>query len=118
MRGSSHPATLKGRAWISAETYQLVRLETDLVRPMPEIRLRAEHAAIEYGSVNFREGNAKLWLPLSAEVHFEWMGQRIHRRHSFDNYMLFSIEEKERIGSPKNVAPANSPEPNSKESRP
>lgn len=118
MRGSSHPAALKGRAWISAETYQLVRLETDLVRPMPEIRLRAEHAAIEYGSVNFREGNAKLWLPLSAEVHFEWMGQRIHRRHSFDNYMLFSIEEKERIGSPKNVAPANSPEPNSKESRP
>ena len=118
MRGSSHPAALKGRAWISAESYQVVRLETDLVRPMPEIRLRAEHAAIEYGSVNFREGNAKLWLPLSAEVHFEWMGQRIHRRHSFDNYMLFSIEEKERIGSPKNVAPVNSPEPNSKDSRP
>lgn len=118
MRGSSHPAALKGRAWIAAESYQVVRLETDLVRPMPEIRLRAEHAAIEYGSVNFSEGNVKLWLPLSAEVHFEWLGQRIHRRHSFDNYMLFSIEEKERIGSPKNVAPMNSPERNSKDSRP
>ena len=113
MRGSSHPAALKGRAWISAESYQIVRLETDLVRPMPEIRLRAEHTAIEYGSVTFREGNAKLWLPLSAEVHFEWMGQRIHRRHSFDNYMLFSIEERERIGSPTNVGPVNSPERNS-----
>ena len=117
MRGSSHPAALKGRAWISAETYQIVRLETDLVRPMPEIRLLAEHTAIEYGSVSFREGNAKLWLPISAEVHFEWMGQRIHRRHSFDKYMLFSIEEKERIGSPKNVGPVNSRERNSKDSR-
>ena len=118
MRGPSHPSALKGRAWISAESYQIVRLETDLVRPMPEIRLLAEHTAIEYGSVNFREGNVKLWLPLSAEVHFEWMGQRIHRRHSFDNYMLFSIEEREHIGSPKNADKANSPERSTKDSRP
>jgi tetratricopeptide (TPR) repeat protein len=118
MRGSSHPAALKGRAWISAESYQIVRLETDLVRPMPGIRLLAEHTAIEYGSVNFREGNVKLWLPVSAEVHFEWMGQRIHRRHSFDNYMLFWIEERERIGSPKNVDTVNSPGRNTKDSRP
>jgi tetratricopeptide (TPR) repeat protein len=119
MRGSPYPSALKGRAWISAENYQIVRLETDLVRAMPEIRLVAEHTAIEYGSVNFRENNVNLWLPLSAEVHFEWMGQRIHRRHAFDNYMLFSIEEQQRIGSPKNAdAVKDSPQENSKDPRP
>jgi tetratricopeptide (TPR) repeat protein len=107
-RGLSHPVGLRGRAWILAENYQIVRLETDLVHPVPEIRLIAEHLAIEYGSVNFREGGVNLWLPQSVEVHFDWMGQRIHRRHSFDNYMLFTVDEKERIGSPNGAkAPTN-----------
>jgi tetratricopeptide (TPR) repeat protein len=106
-RSSSHPVALRGRAWISSENYHIVRLETDLVRPVPEIQLVAEHAAIEYGAVNFR-GNVNLWLPRSAEVHFDWRGQRVHRRHSFDNYLLFSVDENERIGKPKGAnAPTN-----------
>jgi len=92
---------LRGRAWIAADTNQIVRLETDLVAPIPEIRLNAEHIAVEYVAVNFRKENVDLWLPRSAEVHFDWRGQRVHRRHSFDNYLLFSIDENERIGAPK-----------------
>ena len=108
MRGS-YPAALRGRAWILAENFQIARLETDLVSPAPEIKLVAEHTAIEYGSVYFREGNVNLWLPQTAEVHFEWQGQRIHRRHSFENYMLFAVDDKQRIGSPKGAAkPASS----------
>jgi tetratricopeptide (TPR) repeat protein len=99
-RGSSHAVALRGRAWISSENYHVVRLETDLVRPVPEVQLVAEHAAIEYGAVSFR-GNVNLWLPRSAEVHFDWRGQRVHRRHSFDNYLLFAVDENERIGKPK-----------------
>jgi tetratricopeptide (TPR) repeat protein len=99
--GAVHPAALRGRAWIAADTNQIVRLETDLVAPIPEIRLNAEHIAVEYGAVNFRKENIDLWLPRSAEVHFDWRGQRVHRRHSFDHYLLFSIDENERIGSPK-----------------
>lgn len=105
MGGSSHPAALKGRAWISAESYQIVRLETDLVASMPEIHLVAEHAAIEYASVKFPQRGEELWLPRSAEVHFDWMGQRIHRTHLFDNYMLFAVDEQQRINSPKGSHP-------------
>jgi tetratricopeptide (TPR) repeat protein len=99
-RNPSHAVALRGRAWISSDDYHIVRLETDLVRPVPEIQLVAEHAAIEYGAVRF-QGNVNLWLPRSAEVHFDWRGQRVHRRHSFDNYLLFSVDENERIGKPK-----------------
>jgi tetratricopeptide (TPR) repeat protein len=111
-RGSSYPAALRGRAWISSDTYQIVRLETDLVRPVPEIRLVAEHAAVEYGVVTFREQNLDLWLPHSAEVYFDWHGQRVHRRHSFDNYMLFSVDEQQRIGTPKGAKPPATAENN------
>jgi tetratricopeptide (TPR) repeat protein len=99
--GPSFPVALKGRAWISADTYQIVRLETDLVAPVPQIRLAADHTEIEYGPVKFKDGNVNMWLPQSAEVFYDWKGQRIHRRHSFSNYLLFGVEEKQKISAPK-----------------
>lgn len=108
MRATSHAAALKGRAWISAENYQIVRLETELAHPLPEIRLVSEHTAIEFGAVSFRAGKVNLWLPRNAEVYSDWKGVRIHRRHSFDNYLLFDVDESQRIGSPKGQnAPIN-----------
>jgi tetratricopeptide (TPR) repeat protein len=111
MRATSHAAALKGRAWISAENYQIVRLETELVHPLPEIRLVSEHTAIEFGAVSFRDGKVNLWLPRNAEVYSDWKGVRIHRRHSFDNYLLFDVDENERIGSPKGQNAPAIPEP-------
>ena len=107
--GPSYPVALKGRAWISADNYQIARLETDLVAPMPQIRLVADHTAIEYGPVKFSKGNVKMWLPQSAEVYYDWKGRRIHRRHSFSNYLLFGVEDKQKITVPKvDEAPADS----------
>jgi hypothetical protein len=100
IHGASYSVGLKGRAWISADSYRILRMETDLVAPVPQIHLLAEHTAIEYGPVKFREGDVNLWLPLSAEVYFAWRGQQVHRRHSFDHYMLFTVEDKQRINTP------------------
>ncbi|HTZ47686.1 MAG TPA: tetratricopeptide repeat protein [Verrucomicrobiae bacterium] len=107
MFGPLNPAALRGRAWISVENDQIVRLETDLVAPMPQVKMVAEHTVIEYGAVNFQKENVNLWLPHSAEVYFDWQGQRVHRRHNFDNYMLFSVDEQERIGKPTSAEPAD-----------
>jgi hypothetical protein len=101
LNGSSYPVALKGRAWIAADSYQIVRMETDLVKSMPEIRLVAEHTAIEYGPVRFSERNVNMWLPQSADVYFDWRGRRIHRRHSFSKYLLFSVDDKQTISAPK-----------------
>lgn len=99
--GPSYPVALKGRAWISADNYQIVRLETDLVAPVPQIRLVADHSDIEYGPVRFNKSDVKMWLPQSAEVYYDWKGRRTHRRHSFSNYMLFGVEDRQKISTPK-----------------
>ena len=99
--GPSYPVALRGRAWIAADSYQIVRMETDLVAKLPEIKLMADHTLVEYGPVRFKNRNVEMWLPQSAEVYFDWRGQRVHRRHSFDNYMLFSVDEKQKIAEPK-----------------
>jgi tetratricopeptide (TPR) repeat protein len=98
--GPSYAVALKGRAWIAADSYQIVRLETDLVAPIPEIHLQADHAIIEYAPVHFKDGNVDMWLPQSAEVYFDFRGRRMHRRHSFGDYLLFSVGEKQRISTP------------------
>jgi len=100
LEGPSYPVALKGRAWIAADSYQIVRLETELMVPLPEIRLVAEHTAIEYGPVQFR-GGRNMWLPQTAEIHYNWKGRRTHRRHSFSNYLLFSVDDKQHISAPK-----------------
>lgn len=99
--GPSYPVALKGRVWIAADTYQIVRLESDIVAPIPEIRLRADHAEIEYGPVQFQGGKINMWLPQSADIYYDWRGRRIHRRHSFSNYMLFGVDSKQKISTPK-----------------
>jgi tetratricopeptide (TPR) repeat protein len=101
------PVSLRGRAWIAADTYQVVRLETDLVAPIPQIRLKAEHISIDYAPVKFRKGNEELWLPQNAELFFDVGGRRIHRRHHFDDYRLFSVDEKQDISAPPSEADLN-----------
>lgn len=99
--GPSYLVALRGRAWIAADSYQIVRMETDLINTLPEIRLFADRTAVEYGPVCFKSRNVEMWLPKSAEVYSDWRGKRMHRRHSFSNYILFSVEEKQTISEPK-----------------
>ena len=99
--GQSFAVALKGRAWIAADSFQVVRLETDLVKPYPEIRLVAEHTLVEYAPVRFHSKEVQLWLPRSAEVYFDWLGRRVHRRLSYSDYVLFSVDDKQLIKAPK-----------------
>jgi len=100
-QGQGYPVALKGRGWIAADNYQIVRLETNMVAPMPEIKLAAEHVNIEYAPVRFRQGALEMWLPASVEVYSDWRGRRVRRQHRFSNYLLFSVDDKQRISAPK-----------------
>ena len=95
-----YPVKLKGRAWITADKFQIVRIESEMVRPMPEIRLLSEHQLVEYGPIRFDKKNMSLWLPKSAEIYFDFRQHRYYRRHSFDHYMLFSVDSDEKRKEP------------------
>ncbi len=70
-------------------------------RPYPQIRPISEHTVIEFGAVQFQSKDVAIWLPRTAEVYFDWKGKRIHRSHSYSNYMLFSVDSQHRISAPK-----------------
>jgi Flp pilus assembly protein TadD len=98
--GQIYPVKLKGRAWISPDKFQIVRIEAEMVRPMPEILLLSEHQIVDYGPIPFPQKQISLWLPKSAEIYFDFRKHRYHRRHSFDHYMLYSIDSVEKRKEP------------------
>jgi Tfp pilus assembly protein PilF len=104
---------LRGRAWIATDTFQVVSIETDLVNPLPAIRLAAEHISIDYEPVAFQKKHEELWLPQNAELFFDFNGRRIHRRHHFDDYRLFSVDENQKISAPPSEAKLDSTQPSS-----
>src|SRR5262249_16580837 len=101
LNGKRFLVPLKGRAWIDAANYEVIRLQTDIREPLKEAGLYAQHTDIEYGPVRFQKDNLDLWLPIRAEIYMQTRGHRIHRRHDFDNYLLFAVEDKQTISNPK-----------------
>jgi len=88
---NSYPVPIKGRAWIDPGTDQVVRLESELVKPIPEIALTKERLSIEYEPVEFHSNGQRLWLPETAEVYSERGTVRYYRRHTFSNFKLFTV---------------------------
>ena len=103
------PIPFKGRAWIQENTYQVVRMETDLQSAMPEIKLLAEHMDIEFGPVTFHSQKENMWLPASADIYFNLRGRRIRRKNTFTNYLLFTVNEKQSISAPKEPQSGDDP---------
>ena len=99
--GMHYSVPLKGRAWIDAATYQVLRLESELMKPVEGIALTQHHVMIDYGPVQFQTHSQQLWLPLDAEVYWERRGRRFYRQHSFSDFKVFEVDSAQQIQAPK-----------------
>jgi tetratricopeptide (TPR) repeat protein len=94
---------IKGRVWISQSTYDVLRIETDLLAPMDNLQLTRDHLRVEYGPVKFDRGNQTLWLPWNAEMFMELRGKRYHHRHYLSDYRLFEVDTSNKISKPEDT---------------
>lgn len=100
---------LKGRAWVSTKTGQVVRLEADLVHPVEPLDLKRQHFAIDYAPVIFAAHNVTLWLPESVDVYLQYRGHYLHRHHQLSNFKLFWVGSSQKIGQPKQTSKPKPP---------
>jgi hypothetical protein len=105
------PVLLMGTAWIDSESFQIVHLETDLLQPIPEVRLLTEHQVLDYGPVHFEGRDLTLWLPKDADILLYSDGQRFHHRHTYTHYQIFSVDYGQTISDPKQ-SPSQDPPQN------
>jgi hypothetical protein len=99
--GTQYDILLKGWAWIDAEYFQIVHLETDLLKPIPAVKLTKEHQSVDYGPIQFETKGQRLWLPLEAEIYVDAEGKQFHHRHAFSEYQIFTVDSQDKVGSPK-----------------
>jgi tetratricopeptide (TPR) repeat protein len=103
----------QGLAWIDAQNYQITRLRTDLLRPLPEINLERETTEIAYGEVHFKGLPGEFWLPQQVTVTVDWNGKHLRNEHRYSEFKVFNVEATEKIRKPKEVGQAPSPTPDS-----
>jgi hypothetical protein len=92
---------LKGRAWISMDNFQVVRLEASLIGGLPQIGLEELALSVGYELVHAPSGNLSPQLPNRVVRYWDFSGHRIILAHSFADVQLFTIETNENIQAPK-----------------
>jgi hypothetical protein len=103
-RTGSYSVSLKGTAWVDANTFQVVHLETDLLNPIPELFLDFEHQSLDYLPVAFTARSVTLWLPQSVDISVHIGNKRFTAQHIYSNYQLFIVDTGQRISKPKDVS--------------
>jgi hypothetical protein len=98
---AAYPAYLEGRVWIEPNTNQVLRLESELAKPIPQIGLTREHLSVAYAAVQFASTGEEIWLPQQGELYVERRGKRFYRRHSFSDFKLFNVDTAQNLYAPK-----------------
>jgi VWFA-related protein len=95
-----YPLSLKGRAWIAADSGQIMHLETNLMEGIVVLQVRDNAVSVDYAPVKFKSQNAEVWLPQSAVVYTEYYERRTIIRHTFSDFQLFSVRTQQVIQKP------------------
>jgi hypothetical protein len=93
----------QGLAWIDSQNYQITRLRSDLLRPLPEINLERITTEIAYGEVQFKGIAAAFWLPQQVTVAVDWSGKHLRNEHRYSEFKLFNVEATQKIRKPKEL---------------
>ena len=99
LHGKRYSPRIRGRAWVLTGSYQVIRVETDLVDPILEARLRLWHQVIEYSPRAVPTGGQEAWLPSTSEFYMEFRRHRFYRRHSYNNFHLFLVNVHQKFGA-------------------
>lgn len=92
---------LKGLAWVSPKSGQVLHLETDIMKPLRKLQLTREHFSIDYHLVRFRKHRVSLWLPEDVNLYIAYRHRYYHSYSHFTDFQLFWVSTAQKIFSPK-----------------
>jgi hypothetical protein len=98
----THEIFKQGIAWIDAENYQIIRLVSDLLQPVPRIGLEKLKTEIDFDEVWFDQTKEALWLPVQVVVTISRNGRVLRNTHAYSNFQLFDVQTSQKIEKPKN----------------
>ncbi len=95
------PLSIKGRAWIAADSGQVMHLETNLIEGILVIDLQDIAISVDYAPTKSLSQDVGFWLPQFVVAYTDYAKRRMIIEHTFSDFQLFSIETNQVIQKPK-----------------
>lgn len=96
----TYSAQLQGRAWLAADSGEILHLEARIMHALPAIKMYHLYFSITYAPVQFRSRDVRVWLPQIADVYYDYGELDTVVQHTFSDFVLFFVDTDQRIGSP------------------
>jgi hypothetical protein len=95
--GGTMPILVQGIAWVDQNSFQIIRIRTDLLAPFNDIGLTQETTDLTLSEVKLPDLATPLWLPSDVKVYSVFKGQTFRNEHRYADYQHFRVSIK--IGS-------------------
>jgi tetratricopeptide (TPR) repeat protein len=93
----------QGLAWVDSESYEIIRLRSDLLMPLLDVKLERETTEIAFGEVHFKSIGKEFSLPQQVTVTVDWNGKHLRNEHRYSDFKLFKVEATDKLGKPKEL---------------
>ena len=101
-KGNVFPARLRGRAWIDADSGEVIHMESSLTEEIPEAKVRHWYLSINYAPVEFNAQDVRMLLPQTVDAYCDFEDHRTIVHHTFTDFRLFSVQTGQATQDPKN----------------
>jgi hypothetical protein len=88
----------QGILWVDKNSFQILRMRSDLLAANKEIQLDRLTTDVTLGEVRLQDVPNPLWLPSDVDVYIEIGGDRFRNLHRYTNYRRYRVSVK--IGAP------------------
>jgi hypothetical protein len=92
--GKEEPFFFQGIAWIDQSTFDVVRLQTDLLSPVPSVNLLRMTTDLQFHSVRIKGYDADFWLPSQVLIRTEQGESVLNELHQYSRFKFFHAESK------------------------
>jgi hypothetical protein len=87
-------------AWIDPASDQIIRMQMDLLAPVPEIKLESQTTHIKFAEIRFKGSASGIWLPREVEVETRNDGVIFQNLHSYSEFKHFAVLTQQRPEAP------------------
>jgi hypothetical protein len=94
LAGKEVPFFFQGIAWIDQSTFDVIRLRTDLLSPVPSVNLQNMTTELSFRSVRIHGFGTVLWLPSEVLIRTARNDSIFEEIHQYSRYKFFHAESK------------------------
>lgn len=97
VRGPGHAVVqmlVQGIAWVDQSNFQIIKMQTDLLAPRPEVGLDRQTTEVTLSEVRLRGIASPLWLPKVVKVGIRFYGLNFRNEHLYANYRQYRVSSK------------------------